>query len=157
MNDEVLTISYYNQVLTVYKRMRPRAMSASFLIYVSSWISKKIAPHRGMKYYLFELLFDDLSCFIKSANFTHSVTQFQLSALLTFHHTRHSQFKMCTALVTTSLGCSTLWYCHVSHLLQKIRLGSLLKLSNLLILKQILQRGQPRINTLLRASAVSLI
>lgn len=62
-----------------------------------------------------KLLFDDLSCFVCSANFAYVVSQFQLSALFTFHHTWNYQFKVSTTLVTACLGRSALWYCHVNQ------------------------------------------
>jgi len=83
---------------------------------------KKIALHREMKHYEWEtgLLRNDLFRFVIPAHFAYVVSKFQFSTLLAFHHTWHRQFKVRTTFVAASFGSSSLWYCHVSHLLHRI-------------------------------------
>lgn len=66
-----------------------------------------------MKYYLLVLLsLNDFSSFVSAASFANVMSFFQLTALLAFYHARYFQFKVSTALVATSFGCSSLRYCH---------------------------------------------
>lgn len=101
-----------NKALTSERNIKYRCKPYLYQI----WTKKQYLTE--VKYYLFlKLLFDDFSCFVSSANFAYVVSQFQLSALFTFHHARHNQLKVGATFVTACFRRSTLWYCHVFHLL----------------------------------------
>jgi hypothetical protein len=55
----------------------------------------------------------DFSAFVRAAVFAYAMRKLQLSALLAFHHARHFQLEVSTALVAASFGYFSKRYCHI--------------------------------------------
>jgi hypothetical protein len=66
-----------------------------------------------MKYYRLVLLIDNLSAFVRTANFAHAVRQFQFSAVVALDHAWNCKLKVSTALVAARLRSLSERYCHI--------------------------------------------
>jgi hypothetical protein len=67
------------------------------------------------------LLLDNFNALVRTAHFADAVSELEFSALTAFYHARNYQLKVSPTLVAACFGCSSLWYCHSSHLLAIIQ------------------------------------